>query len=117
MMELRTARDLLLNQIVDLKHDKESLSANIVLETERNQARVAALEIKLQDGKLNIDSLHQELEKQRLLNTASDEEHKQTRETLESEISEHRTQITSLTDQVSGLRSQFSDAEKERDDA
>jgi len=117
MMELRTARDLMLNQIVDLKHDKETLTANIVLETEKNQARVAALEIKLQDGKLNIDSLHQELEKQRSLNTASDEEHKQTRESLESQISEHRTQITSLTEQVSVLRSQFSDAEKERDDA
>ena len=117
MMELRTAKDLLLSQIIDLKNDKETLTAGIVIDHEKNQARFAALEIKLQDGKLNLEKSREEFDKERSLHTESQKKSKGIIDTLETKVLDYNRDINDLTDERSALSSRAETAERERDEA
>ena len=117
MMELRTAKDLLLSQIIDLKNDKETLTAGIVIDHEKNQARFAALEIKLQDGKLNLEKSREEFDKERSLHTESQKKSKGIIDTLETKVLDYNRDINDLTDERSALSSRAETAEIERDEA
>ena len=108
--ELRTAKDLLLSQIVDIKNDKETLSANIVIEGEQSQARVAALEIKLQDSKLNMEKVSQDLEREKTDHVATEDRNRKQIIALEQEKKETSDQLVDTVSQKEQLRSQFAEA-------
>ena len=114
MMELRTAKDLLLSQIVDLKHDKESLAASIVLETEASQARVAALEIKLQDSKLGQEKVRGELDRERTQHADTQRRGGEEREDLARRLEEAGTKVAQLTEEGAKVRDLLATAETER---
>ena len=117
MMELRTAKDLLLSQIVDLKNDKESLAASIVIDNEKNQARFAALEIKLQDSKLNLEKTKEDLDKERSLHSENQKKSKGIIDTLEMKVLDCNSRISDLTEDTRSLTSRMEAAEGERDEA
>merc|ERR1719468_266514 len=117
MMELRTAKELLLSQIIDLKNDKESLTAGIVIENEKNQARFAALEIKLQDSKLNLEKSKEDHEKEIALHSASRNKLKGIIDALEKKVLDCNSDIGDLTEERSRLTSRAETAESERDEA
>ena len=117
MMELRTAKDLLLSQIIDLKNDKESLTAGIVIENEKNQARFAALEIKLQDSKLNLEKSKEDHEKEIALHLESRNKSKGIIDALEKKVLDCNSDISDLTEERSRLTSRAEMAESERDEA
>ena len=117
MMELRTAKDLLLSQIIDLKNDKETLTAGIVIDNEKNQARFAALEIKLQDSKLNLEKSREDLDKERSLHLESQKKSKGIIDTLEKKVLDCNRDISDLTEERSSLSSRAETAERERDEA
>ena len=114
--ELRTAKDLLLSQIVELKNDKEGLSANLVIETEKNQARVAALEIKLQDCKLNGEKVKQELEKEKSLHLETQQSSLSKIDILEKTVEETNVKLNTYSEEVIQMKSNISDCERERDE-
>ena len=117
MMELRTAKDLFLSQIVDLKNDKESLAASIVIDNEKNQARFAALEIKLQDSKLNLEKTKEDLDKERSLHSENQKKSKGIIDTLEMKVLDCNSRISDLTEDTRSLTSRMEAAEGERDEA
>ena len=117
MMELRTAKELLLSQIIDLKNDKESLTASIIIENEKNQARFAALEIKLQDSKLNLDKAKENHDKELSLHSESQRKSKEIIDTLEKKVLECERDMSDLMEERSGLSSRAETAESERDEA
>ena len=117
MGELRTARDLLLTEIVGLRNDKESVTARLVLETEQSQARVAGLEIKLQDSKLTVEKLRQELEREKTLSAENSAQARQTEERLEASLSQSSGKLLSLSGDLARLRDSVTAAELARDEA
>ena len=117
MGELRTARDLLLTEIVGLRNDKESVTARLVLETEQSQARVAGLEIKLQDSKLTLEKLRQELEREKTLSAENSAQARQTEERLEASLSQSYGKVQSLSGDLARLQDSVTAAELARDEA
>jgi len=115
--ELRTGRDILLSQIVELRGENETLSSNMIIENEQNQARVAALEIKLQDSKLNCEKFKQDLEKETKLHLEAKNIHHEEKISFEKQVNDSQNKISSLSEDVSKLKADIATAEKDRDDA
>merc|ERR1712098_1031126 len=84
--ELRTGRDILLSQIVELRGENETLSSNMIIENEQNQARVAALEIKLQDSKLNCEKFKQDLDKEAQSHLEAQKTHLEEKRSFEKQV-------------------------------
>ena len=114
MGELRTARDLLLTEIVGLRNDKESVTARLVLETEQSQARVAGLEIKLQDSKLGQEKVRGELHREKTLHAETQRRGGEEREDLARRLEEAGTKVAQLTEDGAKVRGLLATAETER---
>lgn len=106
--ELRTARELLLSQVVDLKNEKEKVDIIINEEKEKNKVTSDLLKEREEELITVATSLEEELKLEKENNVISQEK-------LEADLSELRTVLDECETQVSILKEELASVKKSLD--
>jgi len=115
--ELRTAREILLSQVVDLKNEKETTISNFETEIEKSKLELSVLENKFKVCDKSLDSVTQDLKKE----TAAKKENQQIAAdniaTLETRLDSANSEVAKLSTELTKLNEKITNIDKERDTA
>merc|ERR1711892_732270 len=115
--ELRTAREILLSQVVDLKNEKETTISNFETEIEKSKLELSVLDNKFKVCEKSLDSVTQDLKKE----TAAKKENQQIAEdniaTLETRLDSANSEVAKLSTEMTKLNEKITNIDKERDTA
>jgi early endosome antigen 1 len=113
--ELRTARELLLSQVVDLKNEKEKMQSNFETETEKSKLNLAALEKTFHECQKSLDSVTQDLQKEKASNTENQQKAKENVTKLETRLESSNSEVENLSTEMMKLNENIANIDKERD--
>jgi len=113
--ELKTARELLLSQIVDLKNEKENVAGAIEEDAAKHKTAMKSLEDKCHQSQLSITSLEIDLANEKADRANDIESAQKSYFTLEGNYNSVQVQVESLASEVFTLTSKLSNIENERD--
>jgi len=117
MDELRIARELLLSQVVDMKHEKENVSTEIEEERLKHKQAIERLEEMCHKNELSVDSLEKELKDEKTGRTTDQEKAAESLFALETKYNSGQDQIENLASEVFTLTSKVLELETERNAA
>jgi len=117
MYELKTARELLLSQVVDLKNDKENVSAKIEEEELKHRQAMKDLEKRHGESKHSIASLEKDLQREKAERASDIKTSQNSYFSLEGKFNSVQVQVETLASEVFTLTSNMSGMESERDTA
>lgn len=114
-MELRTARELLLSQVVDLKNEKEKMQSIFESETEKSKSNLAALEKTFHECQKSLDSVKQDLQKEKASNTENQQKAIENVTKLETRLDFANSEVENLSTEMMKLNENIANIDKERD--
>jgi len=115
MSELRTARELLLSQVVDLKNEKESMTSNFETELEKKTKLQQATETTLKECENSLAKITKEFEVEKSSHKEYQEQSSENVTKLETSLENANTDITNLKSDVDRLNKNIEKIDKERD--
>lgn len=113
--ELRTARELLLSQVVDLKNEKEKMQSIFETEIEKSKLNLAALEKTFHECQKTLDSVTQDLQKEKASNMENQQKAKENVTKLETRLDSSNSEVENLSTEMMKLNENIANIDKERD--
>jgi len=115
MGELRTARELLLSQVVDLKNEKENMTSAFESEKEKNKLDIAKVEKQLQEYQKMINKVTQDFKSENNSNTENQQKSRENIKILESRLDSANNDAANLSEEIKTVNENISSIGKERD--
>jgi len=115
--ELRTARELLLSQVVDLKNEKDKMTSSFEAEIEKNKLDLSLLEKEFKECQRSLENIKQELKKETASNIENQQKSEENISKLQTRLTSANAEVARLTTEVGKMNENMTSINKERDAA
>ena len=115
--ELRTARELLLSQVVDLKNEKDKMTSSFEAEIEKNKLDLSLLEKEFKECQRSLENIKQELKKETASNIEIQQKSEENISKLQTRLTSANAEVARLTTEVGKMNENMTSINKERDAA
>ena len=115
--ELRTAREILLSQVIDLKNEKDRMTSSYETEIEKNKLELSLLEKKFKECQSSLENIKHELKTETASNIENHQKSEDNIAKLETRLTSANAEVARLTTEIRKLNENMTSINKERDAA